>query len=177
MPMKAWSAGSGVSCCGLGLMEQPTEDVAAAKLTSGRSGHRISNHRRHRRRLGQAAVRPPLVVMLDMASHDASKLLAANDQQLVQALPTHRPNPALSKRQWRWAHRRACSSLGPGRVPHVVERPGELGVPVTDQQPPHRSLLGDADDHVPGLPRDPQAARMVGDSGPGDLSAPCSQSG
>jgi hypothetical protein len=38
-------------------VDQPTEDIAAAKLTSGRYGHRISNHRRHRRRVGQAAVR------------------------------------------------------------------------------------------------------------------------
>jgi hypothetical protein len=52
-----WGARSRVSCCVLVLVDQPTEDIAAAKLTSGRYGHRISNHRRHRRRVGQAAVR------------------------------------------------------------------------------------------------------------------------
>jgi hypothetical protein len=76
-------------------VDQPTEDITAAKLTNGRYGHRISNHWRHRRRVGQAAVRPALVVMLEVAPHDVSKMLAANDQQMVQALPTHRPNPAL----------------------------------------------------------------------------------
>jgi hypothetical protein len=77
-------------------VDQPTEDIAAAKLTSGRCGYRISTHRWHRRRVGQAAVRPPLVVMLEVASQDSTELLATDDQQVVQALPVDRPDPALS---------------------------------------------------------------------------------
>jgi hypothetical protein len=33
--------------------------------------------------------------MLDIAAQDAKKLLATDDQQLIQALPANSPNPAF----------------------------------------------------------------------------------
>jgi hypothetical protein len=51
--------------------------------------------------------------MLDVAPHDASKMLAANDQQMVQALPTHRPNPALSDGIGVGRSNRRADDLGP----------------------------------------------------------------
>jgi hypothetical protein len=82
------------------LVDQSTEDVAAAKLTNGHCTHRTSNYRRHRRCVGQAPVRTALVVMLDVASKDADKLLATDDQQLVQdsqrTVPTQRSATALA---------------------------------------------------------------------------------
>ena len=63
-----WGARSRVSCCVLVLVDQSAEDIAAAQLTNGRWTYQISTHRRHRRRVGQAAVRAPLVVMLEVAS-------------------------------------------------------------------------------------------------------------
>jgi hypothetical protein len=112
-----------------------------------------------------ARPRPPLVVSLEVASHDAGKMLGANDQQVVQALPTDRPNPAPSDGIGVGRTDGRAEHLGPSRAPHVVERPGELRVPVADQESPHRSLIAEADDHVPGLLRGPEAGRMVGDTG------------
>ncbi len=70
--------------------------------------------------------------MLDVASQDANKLLATDEQQLVQALPADCPDPALGVcvRVGR-PHRRA-DHLGPSQAPHVIQHPGELGVPGAD---------------------------------------------
>ena len=96
----AWGARSRASCCVLVLVDQSTEGVAAAQLANSDCTHRISNHRRHRRRVGQAAVRPSLVVMLDVASQDANKLRAADDQQMVRhsrrTVPSHRSATAFA---------------------------------------------------------------------------------
>ena len=48
--------------------------------------------------MGQAAVWAALIVMLEVASQDADKLLASDDEQLVQALPTHRGHPPFGDR-------------------------------------------------------------------------------
>jgi hypothetical protein len=60
-----------------------TEDVAAAQPAQVRRTPSSDALRRHRRCVGQAAVRAAPVVMLDVASQDVSELLAADDQQLV----------------------------------------------------------------------------------------------
>ena len=48
---------------------------------------------------------------------------------------------------------------------HIVERRGELGVPVTDQELERGGLLVEDADEVAGLLGDPQAGGMVGDAG------------
>lgn len=83
--------------------------------------------------MGQAAVRAVLVVMLEVAAKDTNKLLGTHDQQLVQALPADRADPALGDRVGVGRPHRCADDLGTGRAPHVIERPGELGVPVADQ--------------------------------------------
>jgi hypothetical protein len=85
----------GVSCCGLVFVDRPTEDVAAAEPVEVRRTPCFGSLRWHRRRVGQAAVRAVLVVMLDVASQAADKLLAADDQQLVQALGADCADPAF----------------------------------------------------------------------------------
>jgi deazaflavin-dependent oxidoreductase (nitroreductase family) len=155
----------GLSCYVLVLMDQSTEDVAATQPAQVRFTSRFGTRRRHRRRVGQAAVWAPLVVMLDVASQDADKLLAADDQQLVQALPADRPDPALRDRVGVGRPHGRADHLGPGRAPHVVERPGELGVPVADQKPPRSCLIAEDAKQVAGLLGRPKAGGMVGDAG------------
>ena len=58
----------GVSCCVPVLVDQSTEDIAAAQPTEVRRAPCFGTCRRHRRRMGQAPVRAPLVVMLDVES-------------------------------------------------------------------------------------------------------------
>ena len=71
--------------------------------------------------------------MLEVAAKDAKKLLGTHDQQLVQALPADRADPALGDRVGVGRPHRCADDLGTGRAPHVIECPGELGVPVPDQ--------------------------------------------
>src|SRR6266545_5120311 len=82
-----WGARSRVSCCVVVLVDQSTEDVAPAQPAEVRRSACSGALPRHRRRVGQTAMRTALVVMLDVASQDANELRAADDQQLVQALP------------------------------------------------------------------------------------------
>ncbi len=104
-----------MSCCVLVLVDQSTEDIAAAQLTNGRCADQISIDRWHRRGVSQTAVRAALVVMLDVASQDANKLSATDDQQLVQALPADRPDPAFGDR------------VGPRRQLLVIRKVRKLG--------------------------------------------------
>ncbi len=63
----------------------------------------------------KAAVRAALVVMLDVASQNANKLSATDDQQMVQALPADRPDPAFGDR------------VGPRRHLLVIRKVRKLG--------------------------------------------------
>ena len=74
---------AGVSCCVLVLVDQSTKDVAATQPTQVRRTPCFGTLRWHRRRMGQAAVRAALVVMLDVASQDVNKLSTTDHQQLV----------------------------------------------------------------------------------------------
>jgi hypothetical protein len=61
------------------------------------NGYGRGSCREHRKQQEpvEAAVRAALAVVLDVASQDAYKLLAADDQQLVQTLAADRPDPAF----------------------------------------------------------------------------------
>src|SRR4029450_1511666 len=86
----------GVSCCVLILMDQSTEDVAATQPAEVRGTPCFGSLGRHRRRVGQAAVRAALVVMLDLDPQDTDKLMAADDQQLLKTVPPQRAATALA---------------------------------------------------------------------------------
>ena len=72
-------------------------------------------------------------MLLDELGEDAGEMARADDQQVIEALPTNGADPALRvgirvRRSDRGAH-----DLGSDRSPHVVEGPRELGGAVTDQ--------------------------------------------
>ena len=52
-----------------------------------------------------------------------------------------------------------------GRAPHVIERPGELGVPVPDQEPDHGATVTQVQEELAGLLGHPWAGRVGGDTG------------
>jgi hypothetical protein len=112
-----------------------------------------------------SSVRAVLVVMLDVAAKDTNKLLGTHDQQLVQALPADRADPALGDRVGVGRPHGCADDLGTGRAPHVIERPGELGVPVADQEPERSGLIAKDGDEVAGLLGNPEAGGMVSDAG------------
>jgi hypothetical protein len=88
-----------------------------------------------------------------------------DDQQLVQALPADRPDPALNDGVGVGRPHRCADDLGPAPAPHVVERSGEPAVPIADQNPPRHRLITEAGQQIAGLLGHPQAGRMVGDAG------------
>jgi hypothetical protein len=102
--------------------------------------------------------------MLEVAAKDTNKLLATHDQQLVQALPADRADPALGDRVGVRRLHGCADDLDTGRAPHVIERPGELGVPVVDQEPERSGLIAKDGDEVVGLLGNPEAGGMVSDA-------------
>src|SRR5919199_5005175 len=121
--MDPWSAKSRVSCCVLVLVDQPTKDVAATQPAHVRRTRCFRALRRHRRGMGQAAVRAALIVMLDIPSQDVNKLMATDDQQLVKALSAHGTNPPFGDGVGVGRLHRCADYRGAGRAPYVVERP------------------------------------------------------
>jgi hypothetical protein len=61
-------------------------------------------------------------------------MAATNDQQPVQALGAHRPNPALRVRVCVWCLHRRQQHLGALGAEHVVEAATELRVAVAEQE-------------------------------------------
>ena len=86
----------GVSCCVLVLVNQATKDIAATQPAQARRTPHLDALRWQRRRMGQAAVRAALAVMLDVPAQNANKRLATHDQQLVKTLPADRGPPIAS---------------------------------------------------------------------------------
>jgi hypothetical protein len=60
---------------------------------------------------------------------------------------------------------RCTDDLGTGRAPHVIERPGELGVPVTNQELARAGLLVEDGDQVASLLCNPPRSGVSGDAG------------
>ncbi len=97
-----------VSCCDLVLMDQSTQDVAAAQLTNGHGTHRISTQRRHRRRLGQAAVRDGAGCHARRSV--AGRQQAAGDRRAAAGpgTPGRLSRPSTRRMRSRWAPAPAC---------------------------------------------------------------------
>jgi hypothetical protein len=102
-------------------MDQTTEEVTPAQPAKDRSAPRFHKRRWHRRRVGQAAVRTVPIVVLDIGPQDADKLLAADDEQLVDqstedvaaTQPVEvRRTPCFGTRRW---HRRRVGQAACGR--------------------------------------------------------------
>jgi hypothetical protein len=123
------------SRCPLVLVDQSAEDLATTHLRKGRRTRWVTTHRRDGRAQAETAMRAVLVVVLDVAVQNANKVLAAEDQEVVQALSPDGPNPTLGDGVGVGRPNRRADDLGTGRTPDIVERSGELGVPVADQEP------------------------------------------
>ena len=94
----------------------------------------------------------------------ANKVLAANDQEVVQALSPDGPNPTFVDSVGVGRPNRRADDLGAGRAPDIVERSGELGVPVADQEPERGRTVIQLNQEIAGLLGHPQASRMGRDT-------------
>jgi hypothetical protein len=143
---------------------------AAKTLPASDAGRSPANMRHgsavdHRwRRELKASVWPLVVVVPHVLVEDPRKLASTQDQQPVQTLGPHRPDPPLGDRVGVWRLDRRGDDLDPVGGEDVVKAARELAVTVTNEEPRptgtfsvHRELACSLDH--------PGPVRMVGDAG------------
>jgi hypothetical protein len=102
------------------------------------------------------------VVVLDIDPKDLLEVATPDDQQPVQALGAHRPDPALRVGvRVRRLHRRQ-QHLGALGAEHVVEAAGELRVVVAQHEAQPPSSFAECHQQVAGLLGNPSAVRVGG---------------
>jgi hypothetical protein len=125
----------------------------------------VTTHRRYGRAQAEAAVRAVLVVVLNVAAQDVNKVRAADEHRWSRhsrrTVPTQRFGDGVGVGR---PNRRA-DDLDTSRAPDIVERPGELGVPVADQEPEHGGTVTQVQEEIAGLLGHPRAARVGRDTG------------
>jgi hypothetical protein len=90
------------------------------------------------------------------AAQDANKVLAAEDHQVTQACSADRPDPPLGDRVGVGRSHRGADDLRTNRAPDSIERSGDFGVSVADQEVERGGMVADVGDEVAGLLGDPQ---------------------
>jgi hypothetical protein len=163
------------SCSSPILVEQATEQVSSmnaafsALIYDGQSGGWI-----WRLEL-QRPMRPVPVVVLDVDSQDLLQVPATHDEQPVQALGPHRPDPALGVGVSVWCLHRRDQHLGVLRTEHVVEPAAELCVTIANKEADPASSFLEDKQQVAGLLGDPQTVGVR--SNPSQVDPPGIQLG
>jgi len=139
-------------------VDQAAEAIAADDLAGWLDGPAS----RQRRDQPERLVRPRGVVVIDVRAQDPLEVALADDEQPVQALPADCPHPAFrvgvrARRPERRAH--DAHAL---RAEHTIERGGELGVAIAEEQLRFDAPLLQLPDDVPGLLRHPGGGRLRG---------------
>jgi hypothetical protein len=136
------------------LMDQSAQNVAASDL---RAGLRPRVQAGMGRLKIEAPMRPGPVVVLDVGGEHALQVTPAEDEDVVEALPTNGAYPALRERV---RLRRADGRLHDGQSfcsEDLVEASGELGVSISDEDVLVLEASGDRE--VPRLLSDPRPSR------------------
>jgi hypothetical protein len=102
-----------------------------------------------------------LVVMPDVCDEDMSEVAAADDQDLVEALAAHAPDPELGVRSRLRRPDRSLDHADPVGAEDLVELRGELAVPVTDGKPRADTLALELHQQVARLLSHPRPVRVV----------------
>src|ERR1022692_4145445 len=130
----------------------PEMPVPAAKSASHVQG---SSPFRRRNLLSESLVRAMTVVVTGVAAQDAFEVGFVDDQQVVQALRSHRAHEPFGEgvriRGPKWR----LEDLGTFGPEYVVEAPHVLGVPVADQELGGDLCVGEITGVVSGLLGDP----------------------
>ena len=115
------------------------------------------------------AVRALLVVMGDeLAQHPVEMALAPYEHP-VQALGSRCPDKTFGERVRLRRPDRCAHDPGAGRPHHLVERPDELCISVTDKEADSPALVFQGGDEVTGLLGDPGPDRAGGHAGQEDF--------
>jgi hypothetical protein len=105
------------------------------------------------------------VLMVHVLAQDQPQVPFAGDQDPIQALTAGAGNPAFRDRVRPRRLDRRLDDSRLGRGEHCVERCGELGIPVPDQELEAVSLIVEMHQHVAGLLGHPVTSRVSGDPG------------
>jgi hypothetical protein len=111
---------------------------------------------------------PAAVVVAGVGAQDSLEVPSAANERPVQALRSDRSDPSLGEGVGRRSPVRSLDDVDSFRAEDHVERPGELRVPIADEEA--RRLELTLDDQVPGLLGDPCGVGMGCDAGEMDLS-------
>ena len=117
------------------------------------------------------AVRAFLVVMGHELAEDALGMSFTADENPVQALGPGCEHEPLGERVRLGRSERCLYDLGAHRPHHLVKGPGELAVPVADQEAERPLLVLESGHQVPGLLGDPWPDRVRGYPGQVDNAA------
>ncbi len=128
-------------------MEEPAEDVATA-YANGRPA-RSRSVEADRRLKVEPPVWPLAVVVLKVDPKHPLEVTTVGDEKPVQALDAHGAHPPLGVGVGPRGSERCPDDVGAFTAEHLVERTGELSVPVPDQQA--RRLTVGVHDEVAGL--------------------------
>jgi hypothetical protein len=107
------------------------------------------------------------VVVRNLDPQELRQMTATNDQQPVQALGAHRPNPALGVGVRVGCLHRRQQHLGTRRTEHVVEAAAELRVTIADEEAQPASSFPEHQEQVAGLLGDPGGVEVRGYPRPG----------
>jgi len=147
-------------CSELVFVDQPAQPVPATNALSCRRRWRTHNARARRSKVA-AAMRPGVVVVLDVLGDHADEVPFAADQEPVQALGARAGHPSLGVRIRVRRCDRGPDDVGAVSGEHGVEAGDELGVPVADEGTVARARPAPATSTAPG-PAESSTARSDG---------------
>jgi len=143
------------------LVDDAAEEAFAADVDAvGGRGDGRPTGPGQRRLLLERLVRPMLVVVGGVGVQHGPQMAWPSDQDPVGAFAPHGSHPAFGVGVCPRRLRRGLQYLDAGRGEDGVERGGELGVAVADQEPEVLRPLADVREQVP---------RLLGDPGPGGM--------
>ena len=168
-----WGSETRTSCSDLVVLVNETAESVPAPNAGGdcyriRPSPNLDTSGRPKR---EASVRPLTVVVPQVLVEHPLKMTPTPDQHPIQTLLPHRPHPALGERVGIRRLNRGLDDLDAVSGEDVVEGAGELGIPVTKEEPRGGRALRPF--HLyrefPCPLDDPSSVRMVGDASDPDL--------
>jgi hypothetical protein len=131
-------------------MDEPTKPISSHDPPSRRQDNWLAG--RKWRCLPQGPVRAVAVVMIGILGQHRPQLPTSEDQHPVQHLSPNRAHPPLRVGIRPWRPDRRAQHPDPFRGEDRVERAGELGVPITQQEPEAVDVVCKLQEQVASLP-------------------------
>ena len=101
--------------------------------------------------------------MLDEFMQDQAEVVWSGDQEMVETFAAQRANPASRDDVCSWCSYRGADDAEADACEHRVERGGELGISVADQEPEPAGVVAEVHKQVASLLSHPGTGGMAGD--------------